>query len=222
VTTDEDTGSVTHASEDGFTLVELLVAMTLGIVVLLATLQAGDLLRTGQQKSSRLTDAQEQSRAVMRTMTTELRQARGPAANVSPVASTNAASRSDLVAAVYLPDGSTGWVRYCVTSDGQSLLRGQATDATGTAASPPTPGACATGTTANGWTYAALVSGRLSAGSQLFDFTTTNCTTYTVACTRTAAAIRAVGIQLVVRESSSSDARSLTTRSAVTLRNVPA
>ncbi|WP_026911844.1 PulJ/GspJ family protein [Patulibacter minatonensis] len=217
-----ETASDERTSEDGFTLVELLVAMTLGIVVLLATLQAGDLLRTGQQKSSRLTDAQEQSRAVMRTMTTELRQARGPATNISPVASTDAASRSDLIASVYLPDGSTGWVRYCVTSDGQSLLRGQVTDATGTATAPPAPGTCATSETSGGWRYAALVSGRLSAGSQLFDYTTTTCTTYTVACTRTAAAIRAVGIQLSVRESSSSDARSLTTRSAVTLRNVPA
>lgn len=214
--------AVRASSEDGFTLVELLVAMTLGLLVLFAVLQAGDLLRTSQTKSSQLTDAQEQSRAVMRTITGELRQARGPGAGVSPVAFTDANSRSDLVAAVYLPDGTAGWVRYCVTSDGKSLLRGQvAANAVG-ADTPPTPGTCATSETSGGWRYAPLISGRLASGTQLFDFTTQTCTAYTTACARTAASIRAIGIQLSVRESTATGARSLTTRSAVTLRNLPA
>jgi prepilin-type N-terminal cleavage/methylation domain-containing protein len=204
----------------GFTLVELLVTMSIAVVLLIAILQASEIFRSSSQASGRIADVQETSRQVLRTITSDLRQARSPAPGVTPLLNTDPGSRRDLIAAVYRNDGSPGWVRYCVSADDQSLLVGQVA---GLNFPPGGPGPCAINAASSGWQYGPLVDGRLSDPDRLFDFTTDSCTGYATACTRIASKIRTVGIRLALRDSNAtSGGRSIVTRGAVALRNAPA
>lgn len=63
------------AAEDGFTLTELLVAMTISTVVLLATLGTLDAFNSGVAANNRLTDAADASRRQVATMVSGLREA---------------------------------------------------------------------------------------------------------------------------------------------------
>ena len=59
--------------EDGFTLVEILVALTLSMIVLLATLQSLDAFTSNAAHQTRLTDANEQVRSTMDRTVVDLR-----------------------------------------------------------------------------------------------------------------------------------------------------
>jgi prepilin-type N-terminal cleavage/methylation domain-containing protein len=59
--------------EEGFTLVEILVAMTLSLIVLLATLQSFDVFTSNASQQSRATDANEQVRRTMEHVVNDLR-----------------------------------------------------------------------------------------------------------------------------------------------------
>ena len=59
--------------EDGFTLAELLVAMGISIIVLLATLQSLDVFTSNAAQQSRATDANDQVRRVMDRVVSDLR-----------------------------------------------------------------------------------------------------------------------------------------------------
>jgi type II secretory pathway pseudopilin PulG len=124
----------THADirrdEAGFTLVELLVTITISMIVLLATLQSFDLFAATTSHQTRVTDANAQVRDTMDRTVNELRGA-------SKILRANA---TDLVYAV--PDtGGFRVQRLCVSSDD---LYGSRTPA---AATPVVPaGACSSAT----------------------------------------------------------------------------
>jgi len=59
--------------EEGFTLVELLVAITLSLVVLLATLQSFDVFTSNAAQQTRATDANDQVRRTMERVVNDLR-----------------------------------------------------------------------------------------------------------------------------------------------------
>lgn len=116
--------------DDGFTLVEVLVGMTIAIIVLFATLQSLDLFTSNANQQTRVTDANDQ---VRRTMDRTVRDLRGASLIVR-------ASSTDLV--YYVPEpGGVRMERLCVTSD--DLYYSSQVAATAPAA--PTVG-CATGT----------------------------------------------------------------------------
>lgn len=94
-----------RAREDGFTLVELLVAITLSMVVLLATLQSFDLFTSNAAHQTRVTDANDQVRS---TMDRVVRDLRGASAIVR-------AESTDLVYHVPEPAG-VRTERLCVSS----------------------------------------------------------------------------------------------------------
>ncbi len=117
--------------DDGFTLVELLVGITISLVVLLATLTSLDAFSTHAAHQTRITDANDQVRTVMDRTVTDLRGA-------SLILK---ASDTDLAYAVPVSSTTTRVERLCVSSN---ELYGSSTpdDATPTA---PTA-ACSTGT----------------------------------------------------------------------------
>ena len=116
--------------DDGFTLVEVLVGMSIAIIVLFATLQSLDLFTSNANQQTRVTDANDQ---VRRTMDRTVRDLRGASLIVR-------ASSTDLVYYVPEPTG-VRMERLCVTSD--DLYYASLVAATAPAA--PTAG-CATGT----------------------------------------------------------------------------
>lgn len=65
--------------ERGFTLVELLVAMSVGLVILFATLTAFEAFNRGTESNSRLTDAEDRSRRDVSNIVRILRDAGAPA-----------------------------------------------------------------------------------------------------------------------------------------------
>ncbi len=62
-----------HAGEEGFTLVELLIAITISLVVLLATLQSFDVFTSNAAQQTRSTDANDQVRRTMERVVNDLR-----------------------------------------------------------------------------------------------------------------------------------------------------
>jgi prepilin-type N-terminal cleavage/methylation domain-containing protein len=62
-----------RSGEEGFTLVELLVAMTISLIVLLATLQSFDLFTSNAAHQTRVTDANDQVRRTMERVVNDMR-----------------------------------------------------------------------------------------------------------------------------------------------------
>jgi type II secretory pathway pseudopilin PulG len=123
------TTSLRH-DDDGFTLVELLVAMTLSIVVLLATLQSLDVFSSNAAEQSRVTDADQQLRL---TMDNTVRDLRGASTILR-------AGASDLVYTVPVTSASTRIQRLCVAS---GYLYGSTATTSGTPVAPTA--ACSSG-----------------------------------------------------------------------------
>lgn len=218
--------------EAGFTLIEVMVTMTLGIVVLLAILGASDIFGRSVTTIDRAAGAQDSARTTMRSMVSAMRQARfaPPPATppgstwTSPIPSAWTPSRSDLTFAAYVPTATgagteKGWVRYCAVTGGTQgslvagLLRGDAYAA---------PGACSATDTTNGWTHSLVLDRTLQNPDSLFDYTASTCTTVTAAspCLPAAAAVQSVGIRLAVStDRESAGTFSSVVRDAVTFRN---
>jgi len=114
--------------EDGFTLVELLTAISISLIVLLATLQSLDLFTSNAAQQTRVTDANDQVRTTMDRLTRDMRGA----------AAITRATPNDLVYTVPVTTGIRT-ERLCVDS---TTLR--ATSSIAAAAATPAP-AC-TGT----------------------------------------------------------------------------
>lgn len=95
-----------RSGEDGFTLVELLVAMSISLIVLFATLQSLDLFSSNAAQQTRVTDANDQVRSTMDRTVSDLR-----GASVVLRASAN-----DLVYAVPLTSTTTRVKRLCVAT----------------------------------------------------------------------------------------------------------
>ncbi|MEJ7786282.1 MAG: prepilin-type N-terminal cleavage/methylation domain-containing protein [Solirubrobacteraceae bacterium] len=125
--------ATTHirGGEDGFTLVELLVAMTISLIVLFATLQSLDAFTSNAAHQTRVTDANDQVRSAMDRTVADLR---GASAIVKAIG-------SDLVYAVPATSTTTTIKRLCVAS---GELYGSSSTVTGTPTEPPA--ACETGT----------------------------------------------------------------------------
>lgn len=124
-------------SDDGFTLVELLAAMAISLIVLLATLTTLDTFSRNASQQTRITDANDQVRAVMDRVVADLRQA----------ASIQVAGATDLVYTVTESGSAIRRERICVDSS-KYLWR-----STVTAASPATIAAGTACPTAGGGAF---------------------------------------------------------------------
>jgi prepilin-type N-terminal cleavage/methylation domain-containing protein len=103
--------------EAGFTLVELLVAMTLSLIVLFALLQTFDAFSTSAARQTRVTDASDQVRATVDGVVRELRQAQ----------TIEVAGPNDLVYTVTDSAAHTARVRLCLDAATSRLWRSSVT-----------------------------------------------------------------------------------------------
>lgn len=123
-----------RSSENGFTLVELLVAMTLSLIVLFATLQSLDAFSSNAAHQTRVTDANDQVRSTMDRTVADLRGA----------SFVLKAEADDLVYAVPQTSTTTSVKRLCVSSGD---LYGGATLVPSTPTPTAPPAACGTAMT---------------------------------------------------------------------------
>jgi type II secretory pathway pseudopilin PulG len=199
-----------HAAEDGFTLIEVLVAMTVSIIVLLATLGALDAFNSGVAANNRLTDATDQARRQVATMVSVLRDAGAPTpVTGSAPATVVQAGVNDIVflSTSWPGDSGTGVSsnhveRYCLDTTARKVwFNGLKSGTAGSA----TPGA-ACPSTASGWTSSLVASNVLnSAADPLFVYGSTN-------------PVRSVSINLRLEGGTTLKSRPLTLRSGATLR----
>lgn len=206
------------ADERGFTLIEMLVTMSLALVVLFAILGASEIFSRSAGIADKTAGAQDSARATVRSMVHVLRQGRTPlpSGQTTPIA--GAPTRSDLVVAAYVTAGGSevaGWVRYCATGGAQpSLVKGIRV---GDAYLPA--GACSVSDTTNGWQHTVMLDRTLQDASRLFDFTTSTCTG--ADCTAPVVTdIQSVGIRVAVGTSPQASAtHNSVVRDAVSFRN---
>lgn len=194
--------------EGGFTLVELLVTMTLALVVLFAVLQGADIFRSTSEASTRRADTQEQLRRTLRTMVSELRQAPTPSGATSPLVSPSGAfmSSTDLVV-----NTRQGWTRYCAGGTGQTTLYVSRT-------STPPSGVCGSGGAVVVVRDLLRDAGRLFTYTARADFLSNGCAAAATApCLPPATEVRGLGIRLAIAPSAGSTP--LVTTSAVSFRN---
>lgn len=204
--------------EHGFTLVELLVTMSLAMVLLFAILGASDLFNKSAVIADKTTAAQDTARMTVREMVHVLRQARSVGTPGSVIG--GSPTRSDLVVATYVtsatnpaPGSLPGWVRYCATSSGSLVVGVVASDAY------VAPGACAAGDTPGGWHQTVALDRLLQDPTHLFDFTTSACTGGSCPLPN-GADVEAVGVRLAIGTGPGADARySSVVRDAVSFRN---
>lgn len=210
------------ADERGFTLIEVLVTMAVGIVVLFAILGAFDVFSRSAAVTDRATAAQDAARATVRNLVIVMRQGRVASGQTTPIP-VGTPTRSDLVIAAYVgsatsptPGALAGWVRYCAATTGSqsSLVVGVRVGDAHLA-----PGPCAAGDTTNGWYHAVVLNGTLQAPGRLFDYTTSACTG--AACALPAGpAIQSVGIRVAVGTSPTAGAEfNSIVHDAVSFRN---
>jgi len=184
--------------ERGFTLIEVLVTMSVAIVVLFAILGASEIFGKSVTTASNAAGAQDSARTTVRSMVATLRQARFAPGQTSPVPAAWTPSRSSLTIAAYVTNaGGTGtergWVRYCTVTSGtqSSLIMGvRAGDAY------LAPGTCSATDTTNGWTHTLVLDRTLQNPQQLFDFSASTCAA--TPCLPAGPDIQAVGIRLAV------------------------
>lgn len=136
-------------AEDGFTLAELLIAMSLGIIVLFGILNIFDNFSSHASRQTRITDANEQVRVTMDRIVADLRQA----------ATIEVADPNDLVYTV--TDSATATRRERICLDASSRLW-RSSVATASAPAVPIASGTACPTPSSG---AAQVSSLLSANS---------------------------------------------------------
>lgn len=116
--------------EDGFTLVELLTAITISLIVLFATLQSLDLFTSNAAQQTRVTDANDQVRMTMDRVTRDMRGA----------GAIRRAAATDLVYTVpVLRDGAerVRVERLCVDAAGSELYGSSSIE--NAYAAPPSP-----------------------------------------------------------------------------------
>ena len=210
----------TLRDERGFTLVELLVTMTVGLVVLFAILGASEIFSKSVTTASNATGAQDSARTTVRSMVATLRQARFAPGQTSPIPATWTPSRSSLTIAAYVPTASgtgtqPGWVRYCTVTNGtqSSLVMGVRSGDAYLA-----PDTCSASDTTNGWAHALVLDRTLQNPQQLFDFSASTCAANP--CLPAGPDVRAVGIRLAVGTSrDSAGTFSSVVRDAVSFRN---
>jgi type II secretory pathway pseudopilin PulG len=145
--------------EAGFTLVELLAAMVLGIIVLFGILSVFDSFTTNAARQTRVTDANEQVRVVMDRIVSDLRQAR----------TVEVAGPLDLVYTV--TDSATAVRRERICVDASSRLwRSSVT--TATAPAPPIAAGTACPTAGSGATKVTSLTSANTVSDPLFTYDT--------------------------------------------------
>ena len=103
--------------QSGWTLIELLIAMTLMLIVLGATLNSFDGFITRQAKATRLQDQQENARVAMDRMIQQLRNLANPV-----VASQNTIDTAEDYKVIFqTTDPQKQWVMYCVDTTTRTL-----------------------------------------------------------------------------------------------------
>lgn len=108
-------------NEDGFSLPEVLIAMTIMLVVMIATLASLDSYRTRQKLDERRSEAQESLRRGVDHLERQLRNLATP---VSLVKSIYRAEPADLV--FQTADPQKRWVRYCIDTSDPKIATGKA------------------------------------------------------------------------------------------------
>jgi prepilin-type N-terminal cleavage/methylation domain-containing protein len=198
------------AAEAGFTLTELLVAMTVSVVVLLAALGALDAFNSGVAENTRLTDASDEARRDIASIVGVLREAGAP----SPIAGAQPATvlQAGVNDLVFL---STSWPgesgvgsaanhveRYCLDTASRTLWFDGLKAGTAGSAAPGT--ACPS--TAGGWTSRIAARNVLNtAANSVFEYGGTN-------------PVRSVSVNLVLDSGTALKSRPLALRSGGTLR----
>jgi prepilin-type N-terminal cleavage/methylation domain-containing protein len=210
--------------ERGFTLVEVLVSMSLAMVLLFAILGASDVFNKSVSVADKATGAQDSARATVRGMVTVLRQGRVATGQTTPLPNVTL-TRSDLVAATWFPSATeltpgtgtqAGWVRYCAYTNGtqSSLIEGVRVGDVYAA-----PGACTAADTTNGWRHAVVLNGTLQDPTRLFDYSTSACTGGSCALPA-GPAVQSVGVRVAVATSPGATATyNSVVRDAVSFRN---
>ena len=140
--------------EDGFTLVELLIAMTLSLIIVTATLAVFAQMERGTRDNQQLNEAQTQVRVATDGLARRLRNLASPDYRVGATAGTQQplerATAQDLVFRTVSPEGAATPEnlqnvernRYCLRAgDGALLMQRQTGDQVVTTA-PPSDGAC--------------------------------------------------------------------------------
>jgi type II secretory pathway pseudopilin PulG len=154
------------AAEDGFSLTELLVAMTVSIIVLLATLGALDAFNNGVAVNNRLTDSADTARREVAEMVRVLRDggAPTPVSGAQPTTVVQAGANDLVFLSRSWPGesatgtGSNHVERYCVNTTTRTLwFDGLKAGTSGSAQ----PGA-ACPSTASGWTSRAIATNVLN------------------------------------------------------------
>jgi len=193
--------------EDGHTLIELLVTMTLAVLVLGVVLLIGQLFTTHSGSVNKLTQVEDDSRSQMSRMVRLIRDAPQRATATNPIA---IARTHDLIIAGTSSAGAPIWVRFCTSGASNQILR--LGTMTRTTTSPTDPGAACPAGVSGGWTYGTLVSSGLLTPDSLF----------TYVCAGSGGCTTAKINQLTVRlERSTQSTRSVVLTSAVSPRNFP-
>ncbi len=205
--------------ERGFTLIEVMITASIGVVVLFAILGASEIFGKSVTTVDRTAGAQDTARTNLRSMVATMRQARFAPGQTSPIPATWTPSRSDLTMATYVTTAggalTPGWTRYCAVTSGtqSSLIVGVRA---GTAYQAP--GTCSASDTTNGWTHTLVVDRTLLNPGTLFDFTASTCTASP--CLPAGPDVQAVGIRLAIGTSrESAGTFSSVVRDAVSFRN---
>jgi prepilin-type N-terminal cleavage/methylation domain-containing protein len=128
--------------EDGFSLPEVLIAMTIMLIIMGATLSSLDAFRSRQKVDQTRADAQEVLRRGMDHLQRQLRNLATPQALVKSI---DRAGDYDLV--FQTADPTKRWVRYCVNPVDPLIATGRASLWYGVfnGATPPTTTTCASG-----------------------------------------------------------------------------
>lgn len=187
----EPSGRQTPRSEGGFTLVELLTAITISTIVLLATLRILDGFSSDSSRQTRVIDANDQARTTMGRIVRDLRHA----------STVTRATRNDLVYTVKDSTTATRHERVCL--DGAGGLWG-ARSATSSDPGPSCP------TAATGWSGGKIAT-RASTNSEtkpIFSYDRTD-----------AAGVRSIGITFSLDATSGGRPGGSTLRASAFLRS---
>ncbi|MCA1679388.1 MAG: prepilin-type N-terminal cleavage/methylation domain-containing protein [Actinobacteria bacterium] len=203
--------TVSFGDERGFTFVELLVSMTIGLTVSFATLGAFDGFNRGVASTNLLTDAQDSARRDVAGMVRILRDAGAPAPKTGAQPSTIvSASASDVVfrstswpgeSQTGLTAGTYHTQRLCLQTATQTVWFDAIRAGNG---GPTTPGS-ACPSTASGWTHTAMARNVVNTTAQpLFRIGTSP--------------VRSIGLTLRLEGGTTAKSRPLELNSGGTLR----
>jgi prepilin-type N-terminal cleavage/methylation domain-containing protein len=189
----------TAAADAGFTLVEVLVAMTVSLVVILASLMTLDAFTASSSEQTRSTTANDQIRNAVDQLVNDLRSS----------STLLRAGSDDLVWSTALTATSTRTRRICRSTSGNGVVyRSESTTSTD-------PGVPCTATGSAGWTVARIgtVASSNSASTGLFSYDGAT-------SSATPATVKAVGLAIPLNTTSRGRASTSVLRTSAAVRKV--